>query len=319
MKAEMDPALIVFNERAGNPLTVQKITMALKQQWPPGTIDVESFDKILADTALLKDKNIIGIGGDGTHGTLARANREINPDHWYLALQAGTVGFVSRSLGLSSRFRETPVTYAKRIKYLLMSGRLRELDIAPGVVGTNEQVFLFAAGLGDPSIAAFSAIEKRRATSGKLQRIFLAARAFRAVSATSPPIKITVGNNSFEAIDAMVVKQPFNLSNQLSVPFSAQDALLAVVSAKNQSAFGGRLLIDLVRLMIFHQMPIAGGIIIQPILPNETVVFSYLPAGKYHFPLSFHLDSELEHTTQSSIPVIASETSIPGKFRMLAK
>ncbi len=277
----LDETTLVLNPRSGNTKRSQKMAIAIEKHWPHGTLAIQNFYDVLKNPTLIQGTNIIAIAGDGSISTLARLHHLQNESQWFLPLDGGSLGVVCESLGLGRKIKESPQHYANRILSLLQTNTLEITQLTPGAFtpkaleqedpSINEGIFFWNIGAGEPSRYAFALMDIRRGKfANGLHRSFVFITAMLNRFRTTQPFNLTIGNTTQAVYDAHIIKDPFKDFHWFALP--QEGDVIAAFPAGNPNTQTLKAIFDGVQI-VFGLPPRMGGVVINSLGKNETVVF----------------------------------------------
>lgn len=305
------PIAIVFNPRSGDGKRPAIIAGEMKDLLGE-RVEIYNFFDILRAPEKIAEKNVITVGGDGTHGTVAILHRRQSPQGWYCAADGGTAGIVAESLGWGRKLRESSQAYAVRISRDVQNQAYNQIHIPLGTRRymqnnadsapiVQEDIFFWNIGVGMPLTSGLRAIEKSRETKSFLQRTKQFCESYyHALKRAHPRTIITRGSRR-TVFEAHIHKDPFRNVQLFTLPYTGHDILITIPYGK-RSNIVRRILIDGM-LMVSRLPPIAHGIEIIPLRSHEVVIFE----GTAETETLGRVDSEMREfplpaAVQSNVP-----------------
>lgn len=269
------PAIVV-NPASGNGTMPGRIYAEMASRLPFRHTRFE-FRNIIDNPSLLRQPIVIGIGGDGTQGTIARLMYIHNPGGRQFMVDGGTVGIDSESTGLGRKPGESAERYARRIIRMIRKIPLVEDSVPPGTYGTTTgpaddgKIFFSDIGMGDASSAGFIAIQLNRNHAGKINRAIRFTEALYHTLKSANEFEVSHGNRTTVVLEAHILKHPFKNLQYFSLPYPGQD-ILVTIPKRTRREIIKRLAIDTVFIALGF-LPPAHGLEIEPIPLGDTVLF----------------------------------------------
>jgi diacylglycerol kinase family enzyme len=295
--------IVVVNQAAGDGWK-ESPKRIIGRVWPVA-IGVLKITDINKDYDKIKGKNVIGWGGDGTHGCLADLVRRMSPGAWYWPWDLGSVGDIPKSLGwgrLSDPI-ESGDEYIKRMARYWQKNILRTAEIVPGSVKAagNEQAFLWTAGTGASAWVLHEIEGAREKKINKAGRLIRGATEYVRYMASKNTriIDIKSGWEESAVWDVNVINSPFGRLGSLKLP--GNNGLLWTITRPENKADRNRKIrlafLD-IALMKMGVNPSGQGVEIKKLNPSETVTI-------YNSRQRVQIDSELSKIawgTEISLP-----------------
>lgn len=280
MNPELAPA-IVYNPRSGDGKSPAIIAGTL-HKFLGNSAEVFLFHDVLKNPQNLAGKNVIVIGGDGTHGTVAVLHQKVSQYGWLLPADGGTAGIIPESLGWGSKIGEKPDVYAQRLARDLQADRYAQIHIPLGMRRSfhadadnssyvQQEIFFWNVAVGKPLASGLRAMEKKRASTSKVQRMGTLFETYCRELKRARPQSIIIAGDRRTVVEAHVHKDPFKNIQLLSLPHPGQDLLMTIPHERRPEVVQ-RVLMD-IALLTLRLPPIAHGIDITPIKPHEVVIF----------------------------------------------
>lgn len=310
----MSEKIIVYNEKSGKKGVAFQTAIELSNLL---NIYMIPFSQALLYPSLIQGKFTIGIGGDGTQGSLELLKYRLKDDSPLLPAEGGTANFISRSLGWSRDLLENPKHYASRIGHSILNGSTSSLYIKPGIIFPNSYYtessypFLWSVSSGNPLVQLHTEIENSRSKLGRLRRMITGARAFMNSLTTASPFTIEMNENRLSVLEGVVVKKELKRFWNIELP-GMSDVVCIIPADKNRAQLKAKFLID-VSMVAFGLLPLAGGAIIKEIKEGHGVAF----IRESHMS-EIQIDSELRHL-HGSMRIEPSLTGSLYNFHLLKK
>jgi hypothetical protein len=262
-------SVLVFNPRSGKgreEIPYKDIT----QLWPT-SIAMISILHLSDHPEMVKDKKLIGWGGDGTHGYLANLARRQNCD-WYMPLDQGSIGDIPKSFGWRKETHESDTEYIARTAEKVRQG-VDVIEISPGsmIAGKNEWDFLWTAGAG-AAAELLSGIETARSWGWRQlpRNIYGITEFIKATQKSSLDINFPDGQNS-RAIDVNIINWPFARFGSLTLPTN-EGVVWWIEKANENEVWRKSIRIALdVMMMKAGKPPVYDGITFRSISQGESV------------------------------------------------
>lgn len=302
---------VVYNSASGNPQKrkANKYAEAFADLWPFGSVHLYEFADILSQPQLLIDTNVVGFGGDGTHGTIAKLNRHHNPEHWYLPLDTGTFGYIAKSCGFARWAWEDPETYGKKIVRYFRENIITQELTSPGQVvygDTTKEIFMWSVNKGI-YIDSLILFENLKSNTAKTSRIFQSLSHYGHKVGQAQQFEVSIGANYFQTIDGHVIKHPYKNALTVRLPFENKD-VVCLVHPKPLM-----ILYDLLRISCGIK-PTGVGISVHPAEEGETVVFYDTSSKAQPVGIDYELSSRILPVT-----VYSNTGDLAHPFRILKK
>jgi hypothetical protein len=284
MGIEFDPSttLIVTNGSAGmskSGIPPAQEMLPIIQDALPGA-EVVSFHSLLRAPQLLKNRNAIVLGGDGSAATTATLQAQEHPDGFTLPLDCATIGVITDRLGLGRQRDETPESYAHRMAEAIKRRSFTEYTVPAGSIKLARsdilQPFSFASGVG--TITEIYTNATNRLRSRKLQASL---RSMIAVMETSlafrraPQFTIVYNKTAHPIIEMQLLKYPFTYP-KLQTADTPSDMLLSL-KAPLSLRIASQLCSDAFRLFVLHQQAHHDVLTLTPI-PEGISIYLHTPA-----------------------------------------
>jgi hypothetical protein len=284
--------VLVFNPRSGrgrDEIPYREI----EELWPT-SIAMISLLHLSDQPEMVRNKKLVGWGGDGTHGYLANLARKQNCE-WYMPLDLGSIGDIPKTFGWRKKRDETDTEYIARTAEKTRQG-VDVVEVGPGFVrsGANEWSFLWTAGSG-AAAELLSGIETARSWGWKqLPRNIYGVTEFVKATQKSSLTVTFPDEQSRNAIDANIINWPFARFGSLTLP-TDEGVVWWIEKAKENEVWRRSIRIALdVMMMKAGKPPVFEGIRLRAISPGESVTIQ----GEV---LKTQIDSEIVPVNSNTI------------------